>query len=79
MSAQETVLGHASSNLALISSITSKPLIEFLFGKDFFSLTIVALSSNNTDASQPCKNEKAGSFIYASDNKQKFNLIITFC
>jgi hypothetical protein len=26
-----------------------------LFGPEFFSLTIFALSSNNTDASQPCK------------------------
>lgn len=53
MSAQETVWGHASSSLALISSITSKPLTEFLFGSEFFSLTMVALLSNNTDASQP--------------------------
>lgn len=57
MSAQETVWGHASSNLALISSITSNPLIEFLFGPDPFSLTMLALSSNKMDASQPCKNQ----------------------
>lgn len=53
MSAQETVLGHASSSRALIWSITSNPLREFLFGTAFFSLTIYLLSSRRTDASQP--------------------------
>lgn len=61
MSAQETVRGHAFSSLPLISSITSNPLMEFLFGPAFFSLTIVALSSNNMDASQPyAKHKLAG-------------------
>lgn len=61
MSAQETVPGQASSTLDFISSITSNPLSEFLFGPAFFSLTMVALLSNKTDASQPCernRNEK---------------------
>jgi len=37
VSAQDTVFGHASSSAALISSITSNPLIEFLLGIAFFS------------------------------------------
>ncbi|MFS7939212.1 hypothetical protein Hanom_Chr05g00449041 [Helianthus anomalus] len=41
ISAQETVWGQACSSLALISSITSNPRIEFLFGTDFFSLVNV--------------------------------------
>jgi len=45
VSAQDTVFGHASSSAALISSITSNPLIEFLLGIAFFSLTTSSVSS----------------------------------
>ena len=68
MSAQETVWGHASSNLALISSITSNPLMEFLFGPDPFSPTMLPLSSSKMDASQPCTNhtvESMSRIIYS--------------
>jgi hypothetical protein len=41
MSAQETVWGHALSRTTLISSMTSKPLREFLFGNDPFSLIML--------------------------------------
>lgn len=58
MSAQDTVWGHASSNLDFILSITSKPRTEFLLGPEFFSLTILALSSNKIDASQPCHSKE---------------------
>lgn len=64
-SAQETVLGHASSNLALISSITSNPLTELRFGFACFSLAMVALSSNNKDASQPCQKKVAHQHLIA--------------
>jgi hypothetical protein len=53
MSAQETVPGQAASRAALIWSITSNPLREFLFGLDPFSLTMLLLLSNSTEASQP--------------------------
>lgn len=53
ISAQETVFGHSFSNADLISSITSNPLAEFLFGFDLFSLMMVPLLSSSTDASQP--------------------------
>ena len=55
MSAQETVPLQAASTLALMVSITSKPLAEFWLGAAFFSPTKVAVSSNKIDASQPCK------------------------
>jgi hypothetical protein len=54
MSAQETVPGQAASRAALIWSTTSNPLREFLLGFDPFSLTMLLLLSNSTDASQPC-------------------------
>ena len=53
MSAQETVPGQAASRAALIWSTTSNPLREFLLGLDPFSLTMLLLLSNSTDASQP--------------------------
>ena len=53
MSAQETVPGQAASRAGLIWSTTSNPLREFLLGLDPFSLTMLLLLSNSTDASQP--------------------------
>lgn len=53
MSAHETIPLQAVSTLDLIASMTSKPLIEFLFGNAFFSPVNVAVSSKSTDASQP--------------------------
>lgn len=53
MSAHETVPGQEASRAALIWSTTSNPLREFLLGLDPFSLTILLLLSNRTDASQP--------------------------
>jgi len=55
ISAQDTVASQAASTLVLMSSITSKPLNEFMLGNAFFSPVNVALSSNKIDASQPCK------------------------
>ena len=55
ISAQETVWGHSFSKADLISSITSNPLAEFLFGFDLFSLASVPLLSNNIEPSQPWK------------------------
>ena len=54
ISAQDTVLGHAFSSSLFISSITSNPLAEFLFGPDPFSLTMLPLSSSSIDWSHPC-------------------------
>lgn len=53
ISAQETVSGHSFSKADLISSMTSKPLAEFLFGLDLFSLAIFPLLSNKSEASHP--------------------------
>ena len=53
MSAHETWVGHAASSSALIASTTSNPRREFLLGAAFFSPVIVAVSSNNTEASHP--------------------------
>ena len=53
-SAQETVRGQAASSAAFISSTTSNPLAESLFGLDRFSLTTDALLSSRIDASHPC-------------------------
>lgn len=55
MSAQETIAGHKVSNLDLMVSITSKPLIELAFGAAVFSPVKLDVSSNNTDASHPCR------------------------
>lgn len=57
MSAQDTVCGHSLSKAHLISSITSNPLAEFMFGFDPFSLTMVSVLSNNIEASHPCKQD----------------------
>ena len=54
MSAQETTgLPHASSTASLISSTTSNPLAEFLFGFAFFSLSIEGVESRRIEPSQP--------------------------
>ena len=53
MSAHETWLGQAASSSALMASTTSNPRREFLLGAAFFSPVIVAVSSNNTEASHP--------------------------
>lgn len=53
ISEQETVAGQAISKLALIASMTSKPLAEFLLGLAFFSPLVVLVSSSNTDPSHP--------------------------
>ncbi|RDY13447.1 hypothetical protein CR513_01638, partial [Mucuna pruriens] len=45
---------HALSSAALISSITSKPLIEFRFGRAVFSPVKFLVSSSRTDPSHPC-------------------------
>lgn len=63
VSAQETVCGHASSSAALISSMTSNPLREFLLGIAFFSLASALLSSSRTDASHPCNLSETSSDI----------------
>lgn len=55
MSAQETVWLHASSSCALMSSTTSNPRSEFLFGCAVFSPVKPGASSSSTDPSQPCK------------------------
>lgn len=44
----------ALSTAALISSTTSKPLIELRFGSAVFSPTKKGVSSSRTDPSQPC-------------------------
>ena len=54
ISAQDTVCGHSFSSALLISSITSYPLTELLFGNAPFSLTMLPLSSSSIDASHPC-------------------------
>jgi uncharacterized membrane protein len=58
ISAQETVLGQALSTAVLIRFTTSKPLIELLFGKAPCSLTIVVVSFNKIEASQPFHKHK---------------------
>lgn len=58
ISAQETVWGQTCSSLALISSITSYPLREFLFGPASFSLLNALFLSNSIDASQPYNTSK---------------------
>ncbi|KAL9253586.1 hypothetical protein AKJ16_DCAP06598 [Drosera capensis] len=55
ISAQDTVSGHSFSSADLISSMTSKPRTECLFGIDLFSLTMVLLLSRSSDASHPYK------------------------
>lgn len=47
------MLGQAFSTAVLIRFTTSKPLIELLFGNAPCSLTIVEVSFNKIDASQP--------------------------
>lgn len=58
MSEQETMPGQAFSRAVLISSTTLNPLVEFALGTAFFSLWMVALSSSNSDPSQPFSNSK---------------------
>lgn len=55
ISAQETTPGQQYSTATLMSSTTLKPLKELTFGIASFSLFIfvVALLSNNIDASHP--------------------------
>lgn len=55
ISAQETTPGQQFSTATLMLSTTSKPLKELTFGVASFSLFIfvVALLSNNIDASHP--------------------------
>ncbi|RZR82645.1 hypothetical protein BHM03_00009099 [Ensete ventricosum] len=57
MSAQETTPRHASSTALLMASITSKPRADLALGTASFSLTMVSLLSNNTDASHPCTHQ----------------------
>jgi hypothetical protein len=64
VSAQDTVCGHASSSAALISSITSNPLIEFLLGIAFFSLTTSSVSSKRTDVSHPCNSVRMSKMLF---------------
>lgn len=54
ISVQETVAGQAFSKLALIASMTSKPLAEFRLGNAFFSPLVVLVSSSSTEPSHPC-------------------------
>lgn len=58
ISAQETVCGQAFSSSDLISSMTWNPLAEFRLELDPFSLIMLPLLSNNSDASQPCKSRQ---------------------
>lgn len=44
----------ALSTASLISSTTSKPLIEFRLGRAVFSPVKLCVSSSRTDPSQPC-------------------------
>ena len=60
ISAQETTPGHAASTLALIASITSKPLTELLLGPAVFSPFLEDVSSSNIDPSHPCFQEEQG-------------------
>ena len=70
MSAHETWLGQAASSSALMASTTSNPRREFLFGAAFFSPVIVAVSSNNTEASHPyIRRSRISIFNYISWNK----------
>lgn len=55
MSAHETVSGHTDSRSDFIESITSNPRREFRLGGAVFSPTSPSVSSNNTEASHPCK------------------------
>lgn len=56
ISAQDTTPGHELSNWVLMVSITSNPLNDPEFVGAVFSPVKFAVSSNNTDASQPCSN-----------------------
>lgn len=47
--------GHWDSSSDLISLMISNPLNEFAFGIAVLSPVKVSVSSNSTDASQPCK------------------------
>ena len=59
ISAQETVRGQAFSSADLISSITSNPRTDFLFGTEFFSLVMPPPLSKRSDASHPFKSKQS--------------------
>lgn len=66
MSAQDTVSGQMASRSHFIASITSNPRRELRLGAAVFSPIILAVSSNNTEASQPYDIETPGYISYSS-------------
>jgi len=58
MSAQDTTPGQTFSTSDFALSMISNPLTELTLGSALFSLSIVGLSSNKIDASQPCQLSK---------------------
>ena len=74
MSAQETTgRPQILSTSFLIRSITSNPLAELLFAREFFSLSMVDVESRRSEASQPCITKTNNLFIriHAHQNQDR--------